>query len=142
MRVCGQNIDILPTLFQAAMLALLSASLPLTATLTSVLIAVSADGTIRPNPSSKDLVTSLSTHVLAYTSLGGLIAIESEGDFSVEEWTEVCQTARSICLGSGNAEDDDVRMGGSDQGDSLQDKLRDILHKKVESDNRWKGDLG
>ena len=126
------------------MLALISASIPLTTTMTSVLIAIDKSAKICLNPSAKILAEALSTHVLAFSSHGELIVMESEGEFSLAEWSQVYHAAKTFCLSSGEQQkgsDNDVKMQGHDREESLQDRLRGIVQEKVELDNRWKQDV-
>ncbi|KAL9099098.1 MAG: hypothetical protein Q9163_005352 [Psora crenata] len=142
----ASNIDILPTLFQTAMLALLSASIPLVTTMTATLIAINARGDLSPNPSAKDLTTASSLHVLAFSSFGELLVVESEGQFSLDVWEGVVTQARGICLGFEKEGDggEDVCMDVEEEQErpSLQAALRTTIEKRFKDELKWKESLG
>ena len=142
-----QNIDILPALLQTAMLALLSTAIPLSMTMTCTLIAINPHGALSPNPTAKQLSSAGSVHVLAFSSLGDLLVVESEGQFSFDAWEQVYAEARKICLGpqeEDNDGGDDVDMDDRDErrGESLQDVLRSAVKEKVRREGRWRDSLG
>ena len=142
-----QNIDLLPALFQTATLALLSASIPLAMTMTSTIIAINPEDDLLPNPSARDLSTASSVHVLAFSSLGDLLVVESEGEFSLNVWEKICTEARKICLGPekerGDGGEEDVSMDEANEGEgkSLQGELRSAIERKVEKEWRWREGL-
>ncbi|KAL9129005.1 MAG: hypothetical protein Q9217_002439 [Psora testacea] len=151
----ASSIDILPALFQTAMLALLSTSIPLAMTMTSTLTAIDPQGGLLPNPSARGLSTASSVHVLAFSSLGDLLVVESEGHFSLDTWEKVYTHARRMCLGYEEKEDggEDVGMEELEEQDeqdeqdeqgvtSLHDALRSAVQTKFEKDLKWKESLG
>ncbi|KAK0731238.1 hypothetical protein B0H67DRAFT_479284 [Lasiosphaeris hirsuta] len=137
------NFPIIPALLQTAVLALLSAAMPMRATATSAVVAVvSQDGTSRTvaDASARDIETAQSVHVLAFTSQDELLLAESEGDFTVEEWDDVYETAKRICCQSGASKAgiemlvDDESLNGPD----MRQFLRSTLETKVDADLHWK----
>ena len=111
-------------------------------TFTSTLVAVSKDETIVQDPSDQDLHMAASVHVLAFSSKGDLIVIESEGDFNIDIWEKVFEEARHICRGNelGNGDSEDISMSGQD-ATSLESSLREVMQEKVAKEQRWKESL-
>ncbi|KAI1481645.1 hypothetical protein F4774DRAFT_17303 [Daldinia eschscholtzii] len=136
------NLPILPALLQTAVLSLLSAALPLTATLTSTSLAVVADGQSKKvvlNPSPREIETSHSFHVFSFTSHDELILAESEGSFTVKEWDEAFAVAQRQCCPPTNTDDGDTLMDdGSLPGANLKQFIRSTLEGKIASDLHWK----
>ena len=129
------------------MLALLTTSIPLAMTMTSSLVAVNAEGDLSHHPSAKELSAASSVHVLAFSSLGNPLVVESEGDFSMDVWEEVYSEARRICLGPEKEDEDggeDVQMEGQERQDSasLQDVLRSAVQSMAGRELKWKESLG
>ena len=112
-------------------------------TLTAALIAVHSNGKLLPEPSSTELNQSTSIHVLAFSSQGNLLLVESEGDFSIESWEEVLEKASIMCHGKDDesSDDEDASMT-SDENNTLEAILRTAIEEKVAKERRWKGDLG
>lgn len=134
------NLPVLPALLQTAILSLLSASLPMTATLSSTSLAiVSKDGHrhIITNPTARQIEQSQSFHTLAFTSRNELILAESEGSFTMKEWDDVYTTARSQCCTT--AEDADTPMNeGSTDNAVPKHFIRSTVEQKTTSDLYWK----
>jgi len=138
-----QTLLILPALLQAAVLTLLSASIPLAVTLTSVLLAITSDQNSRSivrNPSPLQFHNADSVHVLAFTSHSELLVAESVGSFSIEDWGDVYEVGKSLCCDGANAADDDVMQDGGLDGKSgdMMMFVKSILKSKVDSDLHWK----
>ena len=140
---CVQNIQLLPALLQTSMLALLASSIPLSMTLTSTLIAVDSLGHLLQDPSAKQVHTASSIHVLAFSSHGDLLVVESEGAFSIDTWSEVAKRAKHICQGrsieDGSKEDVDMDNG---RQMNLEDVMRNTVKEKISREQRWKERLG
>ncbi|KAI2784754.1 hypothetical protein F4815DRAFT_134950 [Daldinia loculata] len=136
------NLPILPALLQTAVLSLLSAALPLTATLTSTSLAIVADGQSKKvvlNPSPREIETSQSFHVFSFTSHDELILAESEGSFTIKEWDDAFAVAQRQCCppvitGDGDTLMDDSSLPGAD----LKQFTRSTLEGKIASDLHWK----
>ncbi|KAI1489534.1 hypothetical protein F5X96DRAFT_606704 [Biscogniauxia mediterranea] len=139
----SSNLPILPALLQTAILSLLSAALPLTATLTSAALAIVPEEGVSKivlNPTAREIEQSQSFHVLAFTSHNELILAESEGSFTMKEWEDVFARAYSQCCPRTMSKDDsdalmdDYRSAGSD----LSHFTRSIMEQKIASDLYWK----
>ncbi|KAI0019573.1 hypothetical protein F4780DRAFT_442686 [Xylariomycetidae sp. FL0641] len=137
------NLPILPALLQTAILSLLSAALPLTATLTSTSLAVVAgqgDRKIVSNPTAREIEQSRSFHVFAFTSHNELLLVESEGIFTMQEWDELFATAQNQCCQSPTCNDADTLM--QDDSKSLVADLKQFtkstMEQKIASDLYWK----
>lgn len=138
-----QNLLIIPALLQTAVLALLSAAVPMRTTATSAVAAVSlSDGKIQitMDPSPREADKSRSVHVLAFTPSSELLLAESEGDFTMTEWDQVYETSRSACCGvadDGNgihAVLDEAQQSGPD----MRQFVRSAAESKVAADLYWK----
>ncbi|KAI4863718.1 hypothetical protein F4820DRAFT_361236 [Hypoxylon rubiginosum] len=138
----NSNLAILPALLQTAVLSLLSAALPLTATLTSTALAIVPDGQskkITLNPSPREIEVSRSFHVFSFTSHDELILVESEGNFTMKEWDDVFAAAQRQCCPATVADDGDTFMDdGSLTGTDLKQFTRSTLEEKIKSDLHWK----
>jgi exosome complex component RRP46 len=137
----SQNLAILPALLQTAVLTLLSASIPLAVTLTSVLLALNSNGksrTVVKSPTLVQFQAADSVHVLAFTSQEELLVAESEGTFTLEDWDEVYETAKTLCCDeTATAGDDVMRDEGENKG-SLMKFVKSTLEEKVAKDLHWK----
>jgi exosome complex component RRP46 len=108
--------------------------------LTSTLIAVSSNNnsrTLIQNPSLVEYESAKSIHVLAFTSHGELLLAESQGTFDLQDWDEVFETAKTLCL----SEQEDADMQG---GVRLEEKktnmltfVKSALEEKVTQDLHW-----
>ena len=108
-------------------------------TLTATLIAAESNGTLVVRPSVEQLELASSIHVLAFSSYGDLLVVESEGDFTINTWDMVHQKARLICHQEDGDESDseDVSMRLDDVS-KLGNVLRDAVERKVAEEQRWK----
>ncbi|KAI9642361.1 exosome non-catalytic core subunit rrp46 [Ciborinia camelliae] len=141
----SSNLPLLPALLQTSVLTLLSASIPLSMTMTSVLLALKnteTGTTITENPSPLECQDAASVHVLAFTSHGELLVSESEGSFDMDEWEEIYEHAKDLCCkGHGLAEDDIMHEDGLDNeaNSSLMMFVKSTVQEKVATDLHWKG---
>ena len=139
-----QNFAIMPALMQTAVLALLSAGVPMKATATATAVAIAhVDGAkkITVDPSPRDIETAQSVHVLAFTSHDELLLAESEGDFTIGEWDEVYETAKGICCRPAAAAKEGLAMVLDDEdagGTDMRQFLRSTMESKVAADLHWK----
>ena len=128
----------LPALLQTAILALLSAALPLATTLTSTSLAImheEGEQKIIVDPSAREIEKSRSFHVFAFTSHDELILAESEGSFTMKEWEDVYNAAhRQCCPTDGDVNMEDDGPGGAD----LKRFTRSTMEAKVAADLYWK----
>ncbi|PSR92069.1 ribosomal protein S5 domain 2-type protein [Coniella lustricola] len=141
----GTDLSILPALLQAAVLALLSGAVPLRSTATCVVAAVPAEPahdsgkpTVLVDPSPRQVDLSRSVHVLAFTSHNELLLAESEGDFSMDEWDCVFETAHAVCCTQSTQGIDMVLDDDQQQGPDLHRFVRSIAEAKVAADLHWK----
>lgn len=118
--------------------------MPLATTLNSVLLALNSNGKSRniiKNPTVVQFQAADSVHVLAFTSQGELLVAESEGTFTLEDWDEVCETAKSLCCDESTiAGDDDVMQdeGLEENKGSLTMFVKSTMEEKVAKDLHWK----
>ena len=112
-------------------------------TLTATLIAVDSNGELAVDPSVKRIKLASSIHVLAFSSHGDLLVVESEGHFTIDTWNKVHQKARLICHGENGdeSESEDVSMN-SDDDLNLETVLKDAVERKVANEQRWKTSPG
>ena len=117
------------------MLALLSAAVPLYATLTSALVIVAQSGAVISYPSPAEARTARSLHVFAYllrsTGVGRkapLVLVQSEGPFSASEWAAVSAEARRVCCG------DDADKGEGE----VKRFMRSVMEDKVAQELAWR----
>ncbi|USP81983.1 Exosome complex component RRP46 [Curvularia clavata] len=146
------SLSLLPHLLHTALLALLSASIPLRTTFTSILIAQPASSSPPlVSPTANQLLRAKpirSVHVFAFSGDRKMLLSESEGDFSYEEWNEVCQTGEEACCGEDDDDDEggiklDVEGEAMDvdveiEPENLDKWLRSVVKRKVEHEQRWK----
>ncbi|CAK7265291.1 exosome non-catalytic core subunit rrp46 [Sporothrix epigloea] len=152
LNVPGLNLGVLPALLQSAVLALLSASIPMRTTATAVSLAIlptasdSSETKIVTNFSPQDASLALSTHVLAFSAQGDkLLLAESEGGFTMSEWDEVLMEAKKICCQSG-LDDENVSDNGmavdhkanSNVGPDMRGFLRSAVQGKLEDALKWR----
>ena len=89
--------------------------------------------TSREHPSIKEINAAKSLHVFAFSSKDELLLAESEGRFSIDEWDNLEEKAKMICLGDADAMVDD-----DEKGKNLKDGLRSAIEEKARQDGRWK----
>ncbi|KAI2629039.1 hypothetical protein GGS21DRAFT_235570 [Xylaria nigripes] len=134
------NLPILPALLQTAILALLSASLPMTSFLTSTSLAIMLkDGSRQMviNPTARQIEQAQSFHVLAFTSYNELILAESEGTFTMKDWDDVYSTCYSQCCTTTNIDDADTPMDGGIPATDMGRFIRSVVEQKTASDLYW-----
>ena len=112
-------------------------------TLTATLVAVDSNGTVVVEPSVQQIKQASSIHVLAFSSYGHLLVVESEGDFTIDTWDEVHQKAGPICYGAAGdkSESEDVSME-LDDVPKPGNVLKDVVERKVVKEQRWKKSMG
>lgn len=129
-----QTLPILPALLQTAILALLSAAIPLSTSLTATFLAITEKGNILQNPSLLETQTAQSIHALAFTSHAEPLVIESQGSFTPAQWDEVCIQAEKICCGSA---DPDAMVDEGEEGGMMQ-FVQTVVEEKVDKDMAWR----
>lgn len=136
-----QYLTMLPALLHASLLALLSASVPLSMTFTATVLGVGSSGEIIPEPSVQAARDAESLHALAFSSKGHLLLNESQGAFDFDTWEQVHQHASTLCRGTqASASDGDVAMGGDTHGQPLEGFVRETVEDKIHHDYAWKVD--
>ena len=138
-----QSLAILPHLLHTSLLALLSASIPLSTVLTSALVAIpSASSSSLVFPTANQLLRAKpirSAHVFAFSGDGRLLLNESDGVFSPQEWDEAAETAEEVCC----KEEGGVGLGegmevDGKEGENLDAWLRQVVMDKVKWETRWR----
>ena len=111
-------------------------------TFTTTLIAAKESEGLIPSPSSPDIKAATSIHVLAFSSHGDLLVVESEGFFSLDTWKEIHDKARLICHGEEKAasEGKDVSMNSEDST-KMEDVLSYAMRQKIAREHSWKSTL-
>lgn len=132
----------LPALLQTAVLSLLSAALPLAATITSTSLAITTEDGVQKtivNPSAREIEKAASFHVFAFTSYDELILAESQGNFAMKDWEGLYSKAFHQCCPLHATTDNDIDMDdeGHD-GANLKHFMKSTLEAKVASDLHWK----
>lgn len=113
-------------------------------TLTSTLVAADANGELVADPPPRLLKNATSVHVLAFSSFGDLLVIESEGTFSIGTWDSVYIKAEQVCRGHEGQEDDVNEEKDEDMDIDLkgaytkEEMLRSIIQEQARKDQRWK----
>jgi exosome complex component RRP46 len=113
--------------------------MPLSLTLTSVLLALTSDGTakrILRNPTLIQSQCANSLHVLAFTSHGDLLVAESEGSFTISDWDDIYEAGKAICCNDSKQADDHEMMG--ERGGGMQMFVKSGLRSKIAADLHWK----
>jgi exosome complex component RRP46 len=130
------EVAILPTLANAAFLALVDGGLPLETTMNAALVAVDKSGAIVAGPDAKDLETCESVHAMAFGAQGGMLLDESTGRFDLSVWEAVVDKALERCTAAFASEGEDEAMAN---GDVEQEPwLRQALEEKVRDANAWR----
>ena len=112
-------------------------------TLAATLVAVDSNDALVVEPSAEEIKLASSIHVLAFSSFGDLLLVESEGDFTRDTLDEVHQEARLTCHGEerDESESEDVSME-LDDVPTLAKVLKDAVERKVAEEQRWKKNMG
>ncbi|KAI1981576.1 exosome non-catalytic core subunit rrp46 [Ophidiomyces ophidiicola] len=96
-------LPVLPALLHAALLALVSAAVPMSMMYSAVLVAVDDragdGGSVRPDPTPAATQAAASLHVLAFSSQGHLLLSESHGACDWPTWERVHDCAQAVCRG-------------------------------------------
>ncbi|KKK20748.1 hypothetical protein P175DRAFT_0438992 [Aspergillus ochraceoroseus IBT 24754] len=137
----GSYLPLLPALLHTSLLALLSAAVPLSMTLSATVLAVNSTGDLIREPSAQDAAAATSVHALAFTSKGHMLLNESEGGFDFDTWEKVHQQALAICHGtSAPGSDGDVAMAEDMDDEPLDGIVRDAIQDQIYRDYAWKID--
>ena len=128
-----QCIELLPPLLNAAVLSLLSTTVPLSKTLTSVVVALDSRNTILVRPSASESQKARSTHVLAFSSHRELLLVESEGAFDIDIWETVAETAKALCCGASPEIGDAMAVEGQEPDRGLEGHIRALVTAEIMS---------
>ncbi|EFX03110.1 exosome complex subunit [Grosmannia clavigera kw1407] len=129
----------------AAVLALLSASIPMRTIATAAAVAI-MPGSIISSPSPRDAAAAQSLHVFAFSGQDDkLLLAESEGAFTMEEWDNARTTAGKICCGlragiSGSSDKALDEEHGTEATVSMHDFVRSTVVHRAEDVLQWKLD--
>ncbi|UKZ79491.1 hypothetical protein TrVFT333_007246 [Trichoderma virens FT-333] len=134
------NLGIIPALLHAAILGLLTATIPLKTVASATCLAITnADGsTVKVDPTPAEIDQARSVHVLGFTANRDLLLAESEGSFSAEEWDTVLQTAEKVCCCSQEAENDAEMGGYGAESENVQQFMRSVLEAKAAEGLHWR----
>lgn len=109
-------------------------------TFNATAIAANGQGDYRELQGLRLLNEATSIHVFAFSSHGGLLLAESEGEFDLEVWTVCHDKAKIICLGVQDEQTDGDEIMGGVKEDGKHGWIRRTLQAKVARDQRWKYD--
>lgn len=109
---------------------------------TSTLIAVDDVGKFTVDPSVKEVHLAPSIHVVAYSSQGDLLVIESEGSFSTQILEQVIEIGSQVCRGPNTEGSKNIDVHMEEGVMSLEDTMRMLLQTKMVKEQRWKENLG
>ena len=108
------DIALIPTLANAAFLALVDGSLPLAKTMTAVLGCVGQDGKVANHPTDKQLIECSSVHAMVYTMQGDLLLDESSGSFNMTQWDQIAEELKRSAVAAMASVDEDESMSNGD----------------------------
>jgi len=150
------DLLLLPTLLQAALMAVIDANVPLDTIYTTALVAAMPKPTVPESASLEDIeelrdelvdVTCLSPavgydlsravslHVFSFTRDEKLVFNESEGSFGFQTWESAFVSASKACRVD-SIQEDSMQVDG--EPTSTQDWLKKAVVEKVMKDNRWR----
>lgn len=141
-------LDILASSINAAVLGCLDAGVQMKAVAGAALVSIGPDRQLVVNPSVHQRKNSTSLHVFCFSSDGKVLLMESEGKFTMPEWRQAEQVARSAVLGHSensniNKQNGDVAMDESDDTSRssvtcVLDVLRKAVEARVIKDESWR----
>ena len=102
--------------------------------MTSISVVVGWDGSLTLTPSTTDIESAASSHVLAFSSHGDLLVAESEGDFDRLIWERVLELAEHACRHGGESYSAKLPK----HGQNLEVQLKSTLQDRVKQDESWK----
>ena len=125
----GQGESYLPVLasaLNAAVLGCLDGGVQMKQMAGAALIGIKHDGTITESPKATERKKCKSLHVFAFTGSGEEVLMQSEGPFSMEEWTSAQELGRRLVVDMGDT--------------SLLSVMRRAVEAGVTVKERWKGE--
>ncbi|KAH7022758.1 ribosomal protein S5 domain 2-type protein [Ilyonectria destructans] len=133
------NLPIIPALLHAAILAILTAAIPLKAIAAATVIAIPDDNTdVIVDPTAVEADRARSLHVLGFTSQDELLLSESEGSFTVDEWNKVLELGQRICCQHQQPGLDTAMAGDNHESRSMKEFIRSVIAAKTADDLYWK----
>jgi exosome complex component RRP46 len=130
------EVALLPSMVNAAFLALVDGGLPLERTLCAALVAVNAEGELVAEPMAKELFECTSVHAMAFDVDGEMMFDQSTGSFGLETWHEVAELAKQRCLEAIAIPSEDGTMANGEV--ESEPWLRQALEAKVHTANAWR----
>lgn len=125
----GQGETYLPILasaVNAAVLGCLDGGVQMKAMAGTALIGIKRDGTLVDSPRVGERKKCKSLHVFGFTASGEVILMQSEGPFTMAEWTSAQELARRLVVDMGDT--------------SLLGVMRQAVEADVTSKQRWRGE--
>ncbi|KAL7945866.1 ribosomal protein S5 domain 2-type protein [Trichoderma barbatum] len=134
------NLGIIPALLHAAILGLLTATIPLktVASATCLAITNADESTVKVDPTPAEIDQARSVHVLGFTANRDLLLVESEGSFSADEWDMVLQRAEKVCCRNQETESDAEMGGYGAESENVQQFMRSVLEAKAAEGLHWR----
>lgn len=130
------DISILPTLLNAAFVALVDGGLPLATTMAAVLAVVGIDGQTTLSPNEGAIKKSSSIHALAFNKNGQQLLAQSAGHFDFDTWGRVVEAAQETAAAAIAPTGEDAPMtNGVAQGEPW---LRQTLQDQAEAASAWR----
>ncbi|KAI6843787.1 hypothetical protein KC340_g253 [Hortaea werneckii] len=131
------DVAILPSLMNAAFLALVDGGLPLQSTMSAALVAVFGKG-ISVDPEEMELELCSSVHALAFSQHAEMLLNQSTGEFDVGNWEEGAERAERACLAAMAPAGGDEEMANGER--EARPWLRNELEEKAKDAVAWKND--
>ena len=130
------DIAIIPSLANAAFLALVDGALPMNGTATGGLAVVKPDSTMTVDPTEADLKACKSIHTMVYTAKGDLLLDESAGLFTMTEWEAMAKQLKKSVVGAMRHTDEDHAMMNGNAED--EPWMRRALEERVQQAGAWR----
>lgn len=130
------DVAIVPTLANAAFLALVDGGIPLERTMSAVLGSVGGEGEVVIDPTEKQIGGCESVHAMVYTMQGDLLLNESAGDFDTEQWKDVADTLKRSAMAAIAPLSEDESMSNG-VGESTP-WIRQALEENVRDAGGWR----
>ena len=125
----GQGETYLPVLasaLNAAVLGCLDGAVQMKQIAGAALIGIKYDGTIVESPKVSERKKCKSLHVFAFAASGDVVLMQSEGPFSIKEWTSAQELARRLVVDMGDT--------------SVLGVMRRAVRAGATAKQRWKGE--
>ena len=130
------DVAVLPSLLNAAFLALVDGGLPLQYTVVAALTAVMGQGSPVVDPMTEAAALSMSLHALAFNQHGEMLLDQSSGTFDFARWESAAGAAEKACLAAMAPAGEDEEMANGSEGTTSW--LRRELEEKAKDAVTWK----